>query len=437
MRPAMDKSKGTVASLLIITLFLCCIAIYFIPLFLSENIGTGYIYIHLLMTGIMVWVWYHQILTSKHLLIVGIGLRLALLPLDPLTSNDVERYLWDGAVLLSGFDPYRISPDDPIISSLRAVWPTPAEHGAYATIYPPGAIILFAISALAGPELGVWVWKSLTTLASITALIVIYKLLQQRSTMRHLSLFALSPLLILETGVGGHIDIFLVLSIVLTLAALEAKRFSLAGAVLALGTSIKFIPILIAGPIILAIPYKRTINFLGCLFLTLLLIYGLTFLMGYQPIGIVGEFFSKWRGGAPVFAFLDYYLDMPFLMIALVVLVLLIFGTAAILSLRGYLVLAMMITLAAPLLVSPIVYPWYLSVLVPFLALRPTATVLLWTTVVPLGYVVLNDWLANGIWAPPNWPVWMIGLALLLGLLIDFLIPKFTRNGEARSPQHL
>ena len=57
----------------------------------------------------------------------------------------------------------------------------------------------------------------------------------------------------------------------------------------------------------------------------------------------------------------------------------------------------MALALAIPLLISPVVFPWYLSALVPLLALRPNIYgIAACLIIMPLTYEVLNDFSCCG-----------------------------------------
>ena len=331
------------------------------------------------------------------ILVIAVAARVMLIPAPLLTSNDVERYLWDGAVALAGHDPYTTAANSPLVAGLRDIWPTPIEHEQYATLYPPGALLLFATSALAGPTLGLFVWKMLVTAASIAALGLMHNILKSRNLMHHFPLFALSPLLIFEGGVGAHIDIFCVLAIVGAIACLDRSRPLMAGAILGIGASIKFLPLLLLGPLFLALWRKGAFCLVVGTTLSVGIIYGTALLLGYHPVGILPVFFEKWRFGSPLYSLLEITLPPHFLIPAQGGIAIFTLSLATIAALKNHLTIAMTITLATPLLLSPVVFPWYLMVLIPMLALRPTITLLTWTTIAPLGYLVLNRWVSEQI----------------------------------------
>jgi hypothetical protein len=395
-------------------------AVFLLPALPAALSGSSYIVIHLALTGLMFALWRAEDVDMKMVLMAGLCLRVILIPAPIFSSNDSERYLWDGAVVLAGLDPYITAPNMAEAADLRTLWPTPEEHSAYPTLYPPGALALFALSALAGPVKGVWLWKALVSLAGLLSLLIGYDLLKRRGMLRHLPLLALSPLLLLETGVGAHLDAFCVLAVVAALALCDREKFVLAGLIIGWSASLKFLPAVMAGPLIFYLRPKAALRLFLSSLTGFISIYVLAIASGFQAIGILPVFFEKWRNGAPFYNALEYALSPESLIWVIGIIAISMFAFSAYLARKGQIVFALIITFAAPLLLSPVVFPWYLSVLVPLAALRPSAAILAWVSAAPLGYIVLNDWLSQGIWQPPDWPLWCIASALIFGLLYDF-----------------
>lgn len=405
-------------------LILSPLGLYALPLIWPAHIGSGYAAVSLGLTVIMIYIWQRRALSPRGCLYLGIWLYIALLPMPALTSNDNLRYLWDGAVLTAGFDPYITAPNDAAVSALRSLWPTPEEHAEYVTLYPPGALLLFGASSLFGPVYGLWVWKLLASIAGTMALICGYSLLRRRGQLQHMPLLALNPLLLLETGVGAHVDIFCVLGILGALLCVQIRRPLWAGIIIGLAASIKFIPALIAGPLIFYLAPKQALKlFIGAA-LTWYIIYLGAFHMGYQPLGLLPEFFSKWRGGAPFYPGLETLqkslsleaAEFAGLMAALAILC---FTLSAYLARQGHIIIAMALTLSVPLLLSPVLFPWYLMSLTPLLMLRPCAALLLPISLMPLFYIVLDKWLTRSLWEVPAWFAPLLAAAVLGGLAFD------------------
>ena len=156
------------------------------------------------------------------------------------------------------------------------------------------------------------------------------------------------------------------------------------------------------------------------------------FWLGYKPLGLLPVFFEKWRGGAPLYPILENLnttlgLSNNIFLAGLIGLAAIGFSISAWLAKRGKIEIALTLTLAVPLMLSPVLFPWYLMSLVIFLALRPSYTLFLLITLAPLSYVVLNQWLSEQIWQQPLWPEKVLLAGLLAGLVLDFYARKKRR----------
>ncbi|MCV6604668.1 MAG: hypothetical protein OIF34_05145 [Porticoccaceae bacterium] len=352
----------------------------------------------------------------RWLMVLAVLLRLSLIPVDSYTSNDIKRYLWDGKVALSGYDPYRTVPSDPSLQLLHAHWSPPPEHNAYATLYPPLAMAAFAFVAAAGPEWAPWVWKTAVALANIALLLVGLLLLKQLNQQRHMALLALSPVLVLEGGIAAHLDIFSALAIAIAVLYWLRRGYLIAGAAIAVGILFKLLPLVLL-PLMLLLVNQwrgRWQLLLGCA-LILLAGYGAAYALGWQSIGVLFEFFAKWRFGSPVFTLLNEWLPEVARQMATALLAATGMWLALKLGrkdpLKGF-----ALALAVPLLLSPVVFPWYLSVLVLFSAARPTLFLHGWLLLLPLSYEVLGGWLSQGAWQPADWVLVAVAAGWLLAL---------------------
>ena len=130
-----EQSSPIHAFLLICAALVCVISLYGLPHIFPNAIGTAYICIYVVMTFLSVWVWVKGRISPKSVLVLSLACCVLLTPLLPYTSNDAHRYLWDGAVFLSGADPYITAPNDASVSHLRVIWPTPEEHAALSLIH--------------------------------------------------------------------------------------------------------------------------------------------------------------------------------------------------------------------------------------------------------------------------------------------------------------
>ena len=396
-----------------------CLAVYGIGSTVPTRTGTAYIVVHAALTVAMLAAWAGGGAAQARLIAIsGIAARLILIAAPMLSSNDAERYLWDGAVALAGFDPYSVPPADPMVADLRAIWATPPEHAAYPTLYPPVALAAFAGSALAWPVWGVWAWKLLASIAGIATVPLAHRLLRRHGLERHLALVALSPLLVLETGVGAHVDSLIALVIVAALLAFDARRPGLVGALLGFGACIKLLPAAALIGLGLAMGWRAALRMGAAAIGMVAAIYGAALAIGWHPIGSLPVFFEKWRNGSPLFTLLEAKLSPPGLITALAILAIVLLGIALLLA-RTRPLLATQVAMATPLLLSPVAFPWYLMALVPLAALRPSVALIGWLTLSPLVYEVRDRFVSDGVWMPAIWPLMLIGAGWIAGLAID------------------
>ena len=430
--PATQKAAWTALVLWAAAIALAALAPAWAPTFQ----GTAYVIGHFGALAALWAIWRAR--PDPRVVLIGACLAAVLLiPAPAFTSHDVERYLWDGAVARVGADPWRVHPDASDIKPLRAIWPTPAEHGLFPSLYPPAAMALFAFCAGFGPVGGFFAWKTMIAGAVIASVLIMRSVIadvarDKGAQGRWLALAALNPLVVLETGVGGHLDAFVMLSITVALLAWRRGWPGLAGAALGLGATIKLLPIVLLGPLFLVSGLRRGLVMATISAWTILLIYGLTFALGFQPIGSLPNFFEKWRGGAPLFAVVSHVAPAHFVGLVQAGLGVFLLGIAALIA-RIRPVAAMILALAAPLLISPIGFAWYALALAPLAALPlhigpastdrqaglPSAALWSWMGLAPFSYEVLDRFNAAGHWAPADWPIIVLGSGLALGFSLD------------------
>ncbi|MBM7073928.1 hypothetical protein JQC92_18130 [Shewanella sp. 202IG2-18] len=362
----------------------------------------------------------------KLILLAAVIARVALLGVTPYTSNDVDRYLFDGRIAYEGIDPYRVSHDAPELIELRAQWQPPQEHAKYVTLYPPVALSLFALASSAGVEHAQLAWSAILLLSGLLTLYFSFRVLQHIDKLKHLSLVALSPLLILETGVGLHLDALSTLTVTIAIYLWLQQRFAACGFIVGIGMSLKILPMMLLLPFLFWLFGKKAIKtsviLVASTVTTALGIYVLAVLLSYHPIGSISVFFEKWRFASPLFNALDSFLSGYQLLIALLniaVVVCLLIGLVSFSSARSKvqncdLAICLQLALAIPLMLSPVLFPWYLMPLIPLLALRPNIYLITWTLLMPLTYEVISDFLCCQQWMPAQWPVIFIGVLYLI-----------------------
>lgn len=122
----------------------------------------------------------------------------------PIFENDFYRYIWEGKVLLNGFNPYIYSPDNHILSNIMFLEKTKIGFPDLTTIYPPMALAIFAVSSIFSSS----ALFGIKILGMVNAAIIFYifKNIKINNNAKFL-LFLIFPLLAKEYINSVHIDL--------------------------------------------------------------------------------------------------------------------------------------------------------------------------------------------------------------------------------------
>jgi alpha-1,6-mannosyltransferase len=137
----------------------------------------------------------------------ALALRLLVLTQEPLFSDDIYRYVWDGIVQGAGINPYRFVPADPALASLRdaVVFPKINRADYATTIYPPVAqAFFFAVTRIAGSTTAMRIAMIGCETITLVVLIDLLRSLDKPVTLA--AAYAWHPLPIWEVANNGHVD---------------------------------------------------------------------------------------------------------------------------------------------------------------------------------------------------------------------------------------
>lgn len=347
-------------------------------------------------------------------IIVAVAARLVVLATPPTLSDDVFRYAWDGRVSRAGLDPYGHAPSAQALAHLRdeTVWPH-INHPDLRTIYPPVAQLAFAAFGAFGD--GVLPMKLLAVVFDLaTALVLAFMLGRRGRDPAEVAIYAWHPLVIAETAASGHMDPlawFLLIGALALLMARSPLVRCLAGAALALSAGAK----LLAGAVW---PFlARRSRAAALAFPVVLLLVTTPFVLRSGPAMFesLDTYGRKWAGNAGAFVLIEACTDAAAGVVepvpwrrrqlagrsARAVVVLLFLGVLGALWLRrASPEEAAFAAVAAFVVLSPVVHPWYVAWVVPFLVLRQDGAWLLLTLLIPLSYLG-SPWVTAAlVWAP-------------------------------------
>lgn len=287
-------------------------------------------------------------------MVVAFALRAAVFPVEPVLSDDVYRYLWEGRVVVAGGDPYRHAPDAPGLAALRdSVIHPRVNHPGLATIYPPGAMAQFALMAAAAPGLAGWkAWVVLNDLA-LCAVLVWWCRRREGSALPAIA-YAWNPLVIAEYAGQGHHDptAFLWMGVALAIAD---RRPMLSAAALAMSVMTRLVPILVLPFLWRDWPIRARVLALG------LLVPGLAayaWLTRGDESGLAA-YARSWRNNDALFTPIAAIAGDP--LARLVVAGLLAAVVAWLLQRRVSTTEGARRSFQALLLLGPVLHPWYLG----------------------------------------------------------------------------
>lgn len=267
----------------------------------------------------------HRLPDLKTIVFAAIATRVALTLAEPLLSDDIYRYVWDGYVAKAGINPFAYAPNNEALSPLRDgdIWPK-INHPTLPTIYPPAAQYLFWFNALLGGK--TTTMRLLFVAIELLTALFFYRQAKHNGTppktLKHLAIiYWLNPLVMIEVAWSGHVDVLAWSLLVLALLWFAQREKHHAwwahlptGIALGLSISAKFLG-LMALPVLCLAPkpdplttkqlfVRRTI-----LTLTTLTVFALSYSpylsLGKGVFGSLGKYAASWKTNDSVFRVID------------------------------------------------------------------------------------------------------------------------------------
>ena len=288
-------------------------------------------------------------------------------------DDDIHRYVWDGRLQRLGYNPYIVVPSDPAVKGMHTPETRNLNNPNLPSPYPPGAQLFFRV--ITAIHESTFALKVAFFACELAIVLVLLDVLRSGRQKPHLVLaYAWNPLLAIEVAGSGHIDILGALLLLVSAAALARRWRATAAVALGLAIAVKLLPI-----VLLPLYWTRVRIRDAALAVAVVGVLYVPFLNhGRMPIGSLGTYVQTFRFNGPVFAILDHVAP-PQLLAGLAVLVGLVTAT----WLRGvapeWSPDAFAWPMAASLLCAPVVFPWYLLWLLPFLTSASTLLIIVWT----------------------------------------------------------
>ena len=312
-----------------------------------------------------------RVLVTSFALAVAMRIPMAVAPVGP--DNDMVRYLWDGRVQLLGYNPYSVVPADPAMAHTHTDQTARMPSRRDRTPYPPAAQLFFRlVVSISDSTLAM---KLALVACDLLTMVVLWRWLVATGRSEWLTLaYAWNPLVVFEIAHSGHIDALGALWIVAAAFWLARRRTQLASIAFVLAMTTKLVPIVLAPLFIGRVRIRDAI--IGALCLVALY---LPFFSGSDvPLGAVPNVVDRIRFNGPLFAGIAS-LTFPRFAAG----VALAAGLSVALWARWRLPSSDPAAWAWPMAVAiafaPVIYPWYLLCLTPFLFSIATLPLAAWT----------------------------------------------------------
>ncbi len=356
------------------------------------------------------------------ILISALLFRLTVLWCEPSLSEDFYRYMWDGRVQKSGLGPYDYPPRAPELEHLRDQNYARINHKEFKTPYPPAAEILF--HAFARISTNPVIFKCFILFFDLLLIEVLRRLLiKEKLHVSCLILYAWNPLPIVEFAGSGHMDILSISLLLLTYLLVQNSLTLSAGIAFAFSALAKYLPLLALPWLLIKGSWRLILSSVvtGILLVTYFYTSDLRMLDG------VLAYYKKWRFNDSLFGILYGW-----------------FGGAEPARIWGifFTCLAAALAFAARfsfyrsafmifgtvILFSPVVHPWYICWVLPFLVFHPNKPWLFFSGWIVLAYLIRLLY-PDTVWQPVLWLKLLIYLPFYFLLLTDLFKRSTVKTG--------
>ncbi|MFQ5343558.1 MAG: hypothetical protein ACE5F6_18620, partial [Anaerolineae bacterium] len=258
------------------------------------------------------------------------------------------------------------------------------DHAWMATPYPPAAELIFAGVYRLAPENPTAMQIAFTLFDLVTAVVIVRLLRWLRLPEERVLIYAWNPLIVVEFAHSAHVESLMTLWGMLAIYWLIAGHRTRSSVALALATLTKFVPALLLPVFVRRWGVRRTLLYGGLVGLALAPFLGAGLGLGgeAQGTGIFGAlhiYATQWKTNDGLFFWLvralDGRLNDPLMAAKVAILLTLLLLSLTVLLRDGEgeqrVIGSAVLLLSAYLLLTPAMFPWYLTWLIALLPLLP------------------------------------------------------------------
>ena len=235
--------------------FISIILYFFFAYFLDRTEFSKLLFLWFSLFACSYFLWKNNKDNFPFLVGISILFRLVFLFAIPNLSQDFYRFIWDGRMILEGFNPYLSLPETfieqrnfPINQTIDLYKGMGEMNGSHFTNYPPINQLCFFIAAIFANKSifgAAVVMRIIIILADVGILFFGKKLLERLNLpISNIFLYALNPFIIIELTGNLHFEPVMLFFLVWSLYKLHQQKWIWAAVLLACSVSVKLIPLL-------------------------------------------------------------------------------------------------------------------------------------------------------------------------------------------------
>ncbi|WP_340199817.1 mannosyltransferase [Ascidiimonas sp. W6] len=332
----------------------------------------------------------------------------------PNLSQDFYRFIWDGRMLVEGWNPFLYLPKTLMeegiapVAQAQELYKGMGELSAnHYTNYPPLNQLCFFIAALfSGNSIlgSVLTLRIIIIISDLGILYVGQKLLRKLELPDHyIYLYLLNPFIIIELTGNLHFESLMLFFLLLSLYLIVLDKTKLAALAMACSISVKLLPLLLLPLLFQRLSFKKAIIFYSLsIFITILLFtpfFSIKFIESYTET--IGLWFTNFEFNGSIYNIIKaigfkvsgYNIIRtvgkitPLIVLFLVILLTFLRDNKSL----PKLITGMLFALSFYLFTASVVHPWYLSTLLLLSIFTKYRYPFLWSLLIMLSYFTYSQ----------------------------------------------
>ncbi|MEJ8800663.1 glycosyltransferase 87 family protein [Pontibacter sp. H249] len=232
-----------------------------------------------------------------HSIAAAMVFRLIFIVAEPALSDDYFRFIWDGRLLAAGINPYAhiptyfIQPGALQVAGITTEVYKQLNSQQYFSVYPPVSQGVFWLAAKLSPESimgSVVVIRFVLILAELGSILLLLRLLRKMGLPeKHLLLYALNPLVIIELTGNLHFEALMIFFVLLALHQLFYQRILVSGVAIGMAVGTKLLPLMFLPFLLRKLGSLRFIVFTAAM--------GVTLFFLFYPLVTYEQLINMWQ----------------------------------------------------------------------------------------------------------------------------------------------